>query len=104
MNRLPLESTKRAALLCLAIALGSCRRDEGGGKSDILFAGDTVQVFELTLPPTSLQGLMAQPRQFHPGTLVWQGQTFAQVGVRLKGRTSFRDINGKAAFKIKLDE
>lgn len=104
MNRLPLESPKRAALLCLTIVLGACHRGDDGRKSDVLFASDTVQVFELTLPPTSLQGLMAQPRQFHPGTLVWQGQTFAQVGVRLKGRTSFRDIDGKAAFKIKLDE
>jgi spore coat protein CotH len=47
---------------------------------------------------------MAAPREYQPGTLVWRGQTFERVGVRLKGRTSFRDINGKAAFKIKLDE
>ena len=98
--RLPLRSLARTALL-LALA---CHHDGGGHKSDVLFAGDTIQVFELTLPPASLQALMAAPREYAEGTLVWQGQSFARVGVRLKGRTSFRDINGKSAFKIKLDE
>jgi len=89
--------------LLAALLLVACHH-QGGSRSDVLFSPDTVQVFELTLPPASLQGLMAAPREYQPGTLVWQGQTFERVGVRLKGRTSFRDINGKAAFKIKLDE
>jgi CotH protein len=100
-NEPPLRRTiTTLALLLLAAA---CHHEDGS-KSDVLFAPGTVQVFELTLPPASLQGLMAAPREYQPGTLVWQGQTFERVGVRLKGRTSFRDINGKAAFKIKLDE
>jgi spore coat protein CotH len=96
----------RAPLLAvfLSVAVHGCRAPAGGDKAEVLFDGDTVQQFELTLPPASLQGLMAQPRAYHPGTLVWQGQTLERVGVRLKGRTSFRDINGKAAFKIKMDE
>jgi hypothetical protein len=90
-------------LLIAGLLLGACHSD-GGREADELFAADTVQTFALTLPAASLQGLMAEPRAYQPGTLVWKGQTFQQVGVRLKGRTSFRDINGKAAFKIKLDE
>jgi spore coat protein CotH len=99
---LPPRSSRRA-LLWIPIALAACHRD-GGHKSDVLFDGETVQLFELTLPPASLQGLMARPREYQEGTLAWQGQTFQRVGVRLKGRASFRDINGKSAFKIKLDE
>jgi len=91
----------RRSLLAAVLAL-ACH--DGGSKSDVLFDGEAIQVFELTLPPSSVQGLLAQPREYQPGTLAWQGHTFTQVGVRLKGRASFRDINGKAAFKIKLDE
>jgi hypothetical protein len=84
------------------LALASCHGDEGD--ADALFSGDTVEVFELTLPPASVDGLRAAPRQFQPGTLVWKGRTFDRVGVRLKGEATFRPIDDKAAFKIKLDE
>lgn len=90
----------RRALLAVSLAL-ACHHDGG---ADVLFDGATVQVFELTLPPATVDALRAEPRQYQPGTLVWRGQTFQQVGVRLKGRASFRDIDGKAAFKVKLDE
>jgi hypothetical protein len=89
--------------LVVLLALASCHADEGDA-AEVLFSGDSVEVFELTLPPASVAGLRAAPRQFQPGTLVWNGRTFDRVGVRLKGQATFRTIDERAAFKIKLDE
>jgi hypothetical protein len=90
--------------LLLAALVASCHAEGEGGAAGVLFSGDSVESFALTLPPSSVEGLRAEPRQYQPGTLVWNGQTFERVGVRLKGRASFRPIDEKAAFKVKLDE
>jgi hypothetical protein len=49
-------------------------------------------------------GLRADPRTYQPGTAGVERQTFQSVGVRLKGRASFRTIDERAALKVKLDE
>jgi spore coat protein CotH len=90
--------------LLLSVLLASCHSTDGGDAADVLFSGETIQSFELTLPPASLDRLRADPRTYQPGTLVWNGQTFERVGVRLKGRASFRTIDERAALKVKLDE
>jgi len=72
--------------------------------SDELFAAENLVRFDLALPPESLQRLAEAPYEYVPGTLRYRDQTLAAIGVRLKGEASFRDVDDKPAFRLKLDE
>jgi spore coat protein CotH len=70
-----------------------------------------VQTFELELPEESLQALRERTRFDDPanevyvqGTLRHGDTVLESVGVRFKGEGSFRPLDGKSAWKIKLDE
>jgi len=72
--------------------------------ADAFFAADTLPEIELTLPPESMSALERQPGIYQRG-IVRVGDVVVQdVGIRLKGVASFRDLGGKAAFKVKMDE
>lgn len=70
--------------------------------ADILW-GDETQAFDLTLDDDSLDALRADPGTDVPATLRWEGRTWV-VGVHIKGTWSFRDLNGKASFKVDFGE
>jgi hypothetical protein len=72
--------------------------------SDELFAAENLVRFDLELPPQSLEQLAAAPHEYVPGTLIYRGQRLATIGVRLKGEASFREVDDKPAFRLKLDE
>lgn len=72
--------------------------------SDELFAAENLVRFDLELPPESLQRLEHTPYDHVPGTLRYRDQTLEAIGVRLKGEASFREIDDKPAFRLKLDE
>jgi hypothetical protein len=86
------------------------RTDDG---SRTLFAEDVVRTVFLDLSPESLAAMDAeavgpwpyQPqRSYQRGTLTFEGQVFAGVGVKVKGGCgSSRHLSGKAALKISLD-
>lgn len=74
-----------------------------------LFAGTSVPRFEITLSQAALALLNAAPYEYVPGqlrvTLDGEQIELSDVGVRLKGqRGSFRTLDQKAAFLLKLDE
>ncbi len=68
------------------------------------FAAESFPEIELTLPPETIAAPAEAPRVYQPGTLRIGDVVLEDVGVRLKGAASFRGIEGKAAFKIKMDE
>jgi hypothetical protein len=72
--------------------------------SDELFAAENLVRFDIELPPDSLQALRENPDEFAAGTLRYRDQTLVSVGVRLKGEASFRELDDKPAFRLKLDE
>jgi len=72
--------------------------------SDELFAAENLVRFDLELPPESLQRLEAEPYEYVPGTLRYRDQELRSIGVRLKGEASFREVDDKPAFRLKLDE
>jgi hypothetical protein len=72
--------------------------------SEELFAPENLVRFDLELSAESLQGLAEDPYTFSRGTLRYREQTLASIGVRLKGEASFRELDDKPAFRLKLDE
>jgi len=87
-----------SALACLAArpAVADPGRDE-------LFAGKVVRL-ELGLPPESLASLRARPRERVPASLAEPGLgRWDQVGVRLKGNSSFRPVDDpRPGFSLRM--
>ena len=98
------------ALACLA-ALLALPALAAADEAEPLFEPDAVAEIDFTLPPASLQKLNEEPETDeyqHAEITVKAGgvtHTLADVGFRLKGgHGSFRDLTGKAAFKVKFAE
>ena len=99
-----------AALLSLALASPAAALT-----AEEMYEADTVVVADLQLPPESVAALEAEPVEYAEGTFslapsdgtpggVGEFSAPLTVGIRLKGDTSFRDLGGKAAFKVKFAE
>jgi CotH kinase protein/Lamin Tail Domain len=82
----------------------------GPGPDEAAWLYDPSAVFEidLTLPPSSIDALNADPDEYVPGefSLSTAEDDYGplEVGVRLKGGASFFPLSGKAAFKLKFNE
>jgi hypothetical protein len=78
-----------------------------GGGPDLsaeLFDPDRLQVFEITLPQASITALGTAPDTYTHAALKYGDTTLPDVAIRIKGESSRRTLEQKAAFKIKLDE
>jgi hypothetical protein len=97
----------------VALCLGAPAAPAAADSAAALYQPDRVDVIDLTLPPTSVDGLEAEPEEYQPGTFSLAetdgtpagekpASTPVKVEVRLKGSGSFRPLTGKAAFKLKF--
>ncbi|HEY5941584.1 MAG TPA: CotH kinase family protein [Solirubrobacterales bacterium] len=107
----------RAALALLAaamLALGLAG-PAAALTADEMYEPEAVVVVDLQLPPASVAALEAEPAEYVEGSFSLAPTdgtpagigTFSApltVGIRLKGEGSFRDLSGKAAFKLKFNE
>jgi spore coat protein CotH len=69
-----------------------------------LFDEAALPQFDIELSQEAIAALGEDPYTYQHGVLKYAGQTYADVGIRLKGRTSAQTFDQKPAFKIKLNE
>jgi spore coat protein CotH len=79
--------------------------DEPAYEDDALFNLDAVHTIDLALSATATRSLGSSPYTYVSGDLTVDGVTYANVGVRIKGRLgSLRYLPQKAALKIDMLE
>lgn len=100
-----------AIVLALLAGLPALPAVAAADEAEPLFDPGAVAEIDFTLPPASLQKLNEEPETDeyqHAEITVKAGgttRTLADVGFRLKGgHGSFRELSGKAAFKVKFAE
>jgi len=74
------------------------------GTSDQFLGYDVMPELELLIDGDAMDSLRASPREYVPATIVYEGQSFGPVGVRLKGQNSFLTIDEKPALRVNVDE
>jgi spore coat protein CotH len=106
----PVTRRIATALICL-VGLLALPALAAADEAEPLFDPSAVAEIDFTLPPASLQKLEEEPETDeyqHAEITVKVGgvtHTLADVGFRLKGgHGSFRELTGKAAFKVKFAE
>lgn len=70
-----------------------------------VFSTTTVHTVELAVDDAGVASLQGDPYSYVPATVTVDGEAFDGAGIRIKGRLgSYRDLSGKAAFKVDLGE
>jgi len=75
-----------------------------GAPGDELFGDPAIRVFRIEIAQPELDKLRAQNRAYVRATLTVGEQVFPDVAVRLKGQGSFRPLDDKPSFAVKVDE
>lgn len=79
-----------------------------GDPSERVYAHDQLPVFRISFNDRTNESLRFAPKEYAPATLQLvigdQESEPLVVGLKLKGEGSFRDLDGKSAFRIKVDK
>src|SRR5687768_1037370 len=74
------------------------------GPGEELFNGSSVPSFEVHLDEKALQSLNESNRTYVRGTFRTDSQVFRDVGVRLKGRSTYQPLDRKPSFTVKFNQ
>ncbi len=74
------------------------------GVKEQFLGPDVLPELGLEIDPEHIAALETQPREYVPATIVYGGERFGPVGVRLKGQNSFQPIDDKPSLRLKIDE
>ncbi len=85
-------------------AEGKSSRADAGAAGEDLFARPKVYRIKLELPDSARDALRREPRHYVKATVQEGSQVYREVGVRLKGNTSFQSIDKKPALSVKFNE
>ncbi|MCX4247899.1 CotH kinase family protein [Paraliomyxa miuraensis] len=108
-----LAGTPSWVLAAILAAAASCGQDDpaptivdpGPAQSaDELLSLTRLSRFDLRIDEASWAALEAAPKEWTPGTFEYEGEVFSNVGIRLKGNHSFRELSDKPSFKLEFDE
>lgn len=86
---------------------GSCASlpsAQGQDSSEAFFSSATIPILKLVLDAKAIQTLRTNPREAVEATLSDGTQSLSRVGVHLKGMGSFRAVDDKPSFSIKLNQ
>jgi hypothetical protein len=71
---------------------------------DSLFQRDRITDLDITLSPEAMDTLRSSYKEDVEASIEFDGIVFPRVNVKLKGSGSYQGMNGKAAFKIDLND
>ncbi len=74
------------------------------GDADEFYGDGTVRGVDLELSEAAVAALRGDPRTWVEGNFAYGGQRYGPVGIRIKGESSYRDIDEKPSFKVKFSE
>lgn len=83
--------------------------DDDDAIYEAFFDPNVIQTIDITMTRDAINQLNAGSEEYQEGDIVVNGETFTQVGIRLKGSSTYEDLECsdgycKAAFKIRLNE
>src|SRR5437867_2695651 len=72
---------------------------------DALFATNQVVPIQIEIPPEGIRSLRREPRKYVPATIREGDIVYTNLWIHLRGSIgSFRPVNGKAGFTVKVDK
>ncbi len=104
-------------LVAMLTAVAGCGGGDGAGADQIVyepwvdpgtseeFLGfDVLPELELLVEPDAVAALERNPRAYVKATIVFKGQRFGPVGLKVKGQNSFLPFSQKPSLRINVDE
>jgi hypothetical protein len=103
-----LEAPTMTRAVVLLLLAGGCRcsadASQPGSRAEDFYALRVMPSFAIELEPGAREALEAEPREWVKATFRYQGKSWNQVAVRLKGHRSMRGLDQKPSFKIRFDK
>jgi len=96
----------RRVWLCVLVLCGCGDGNEGAAAGRDPFNESVVTTYDITLDPADWEGMVADPWNdtWRRCTVVWEGETYADVAIRPSGERSRIAGNSKPSLRLEFDE